>query len=144
MAVKKSASKGSSKSMAKAKKETAAGKKSTASKAVKKPTKITAAKKAYTKMQIQTVIADHVGITKKQVAQVFDVLSEIVSAHLKKGAVGSFKYPDGLVKLDKQRKPAKKARKGVNPLTGEKMTFKAKPACDVVKLRSLKKLKDMV
>jgi len=41
------------------------------------------------------------------------------------------------------RKPATKARKGVNPFTKEEVTFKAKPASTVVKLRPLKGLKDM-
>ena len=35
-------------------------------------------------------------------------------------------------------------RKGINPFTGEETTFKAKPACNVVKIRPLKNLKDMV
>jgi nucleoid DNA-binding protein len=43
-----------------------------------------------------------------------------------------------------KRKPKTKARKGINPFTGEQMMFKAKPARDVVKVRPLKKLKDMV
>ena len=39
---------------------------------------------------------------------------------------------------------AKKARKGVNPFTGEEMMFKAKPASKAVKALALKGLKDMV
>ena len=39
---------------------------------------------------------------------------------------------------------ARKARKGVNPFTGEEMMFKAKPATKVVKATVLKGLKDMV
>ena len=41
------------------------------------------------------------------------------------------------------RKPATKARKGVNPFTKEEVMFKAKPASTVVKVRPLKGLKDM-
>ena len=48
------------------------------------------------------------------------------------------------MKITVQKKPATKARKGVNPFTGEEMMFKAKPARKVVKVRALKKLKEMV
>jgi DNA-binding protein HU-beta len=43
-----------------------------------------------------------------------------------------------------QHKPATKPRKGVNPFTGQEMMFKAKPARNVVRIRPLKSLKDMV
>ena len=39
-------------------------------------------------------------------------------------------------------KPDKKARKGINPFTGEEQMFKAKPASIAVKVRPLKKLKE--
>ena len=47
-------------------------------------------------------------------------------------------------KTTAKRKPATKARKGINPFTGEETIFKAKPARNVVKIRPLKKMKDMV
>jgi hypothetical protein len=43
-----------------------------------------------------------------------------------------------------QHKPATKARKGINPFTGQEQMFQAKPARSVVKVRPLKNLKDMV
>ena len=61
---------------------------------------------------------------------------------MKKSSAGEFTVP-GLMKLIVKSKPAKKARKGINPFTGEEMTFKAKPAQRVVKVRTLKKLKEM-
>lgn len=118
-------------------------------KAVKKvvkpvaPKKIEAAKKMMTKTEMQRVIASHVGITKKQVGEVFCVLTKIIDAHLAKNACGSIKI-EGLMKVDRVNKPAKKARKGVNPFTGEEMMFKARAAHNVVKVRALKKLKEMV
>jgi hypothetical protein len=42
------------------------------------------------------------------------------------------------------KKPATKAREGVNPFTGEKMVFKAKPASKKVRAVALKALKAMV
>ena len=50
----------------------------------------------------------------------------------------------GLLKMRVVKKPARKARKGTNPFTGEEMMFKAKPATKVVKVSALKGLKDMV
>jgi nucleoid DNA-binding protein len=48
------------------------------------------------------------------------------------------------MKIEVKKKPATKARKGINPFTGEATVFKAKPARKVVKIRPLKKMKDMV
>ena len=47
------------------------------------------------------------------------------------------------MKVEVKKKPATKARKGINPFTGEETVFKAKPARRVIKIRPLKKLKDM-
>jgi len=49
----------------------------------------------------------------------------------------------GLMKVKVVRKPATKARPGINPFTGEETIFKAKPARNVVKVQPLKALKDM-
>ena len=70
-------------------------------------------------------------------------MGAMIAADLKKGNVGVFNIP-GLMKVTVQRKPATKARKGINPFTGEPTIFKATPARNVVKVRPLKGLKDMV
>ncbi len=101
------------------------------------------AKKAYTKTELLTTIADRSGVAKKDVGAVLDSLGDVIEAHVKKGAVGSFNLP-GLLKVKTIRKPATKARKGINPFSGEETVFKAKPARTVVKVLPLKKLKDMV
>lgn len=112
--------------------------------AAKKPTRITSAKgKARTKSEVLGIISEHVGISKKEAAQVFDVMGDLIEADLKKGAVGAFNIP-GMMKVMVQRKPATKARKGINPFTKEETIFKAKPARNVVKVRPLKGLKDRV
>ncbi len=103
-----------------------------------------ALKEAMSKSQVLANIAETTELTKKQVQSVLDELSNLVEHHVKKkGGVGSFTLP-GLLKITVIRKPATKARKGINPFTGEETTFKAKPARNVVKVRPLKKLKDMV
>lgn len=117
-----------------------------AKKAVKKanPAKKTVAVKApLTKSAMMDEIAGSTGLTRKQVSSVFDELSTVIERHIKKGAVGQFTLP-GLMKIEVKRKPATKARKGINPFTGEQTIFKAKPARNVVKIRPLKKVKDMV
>ena len=60
---------------------------------------------------------------------------------IKKRGVGEFTIP-GILKITTVKKPARKARKGINPFTGEETMFKAKPASIAVKVRPLKKLKE--
>lgn len=104
---------------------------------------ITSVSKAYTKGQLYVTLAGRTGLNRKEVASMFDELKSIVAAHVKKQGPGQFTLP-GLVKLTVTHKPATKARKGINPFTGEEMMFKAKPARNVVKARALKQLKEMV
>jgi len=65
----------------------------------------------------------------------------LIERSIKKRSLGEFTIP-GLMKITTVKKPATKARKGINPFTGEETTFKAKPASVAVKVRPLKKLKD--
>lgn len=95
-----------------------------------------------TNSEIHSMIAEATGITKKEVASVFDCLGQIINGHVKKNAAGACKIA-GLMKIEVKRKPAVKARKGINPFTGEETMFKAKPARNVVKIKALKKLKEM-
>lgn len=96
----------------------------------------------FTKTQITNEIADNTGLTKKQVNDVLEGLSSVIERHLHKKGAGEFVLP-GLLKIKTVKKPATKARKGINPFTGEETTFKAKPASIAVKAQPLKKLKDM-
>ena len=104
--------------------------------------KTTAIKERYNKTQLLTEIAENTDLTKKQVASVLDELTVLIERHIKKRSGGEFMMP-GLFKIVTQRKPAVKARKGINPFTGEETMFKAKPARTVVKVLPLKKMKDM-
>ena len=56
---------------------------------------------------------------------------------------GVFSIP-GFAKMVVIKKPATKARKGINPFTKEPMVFKAKPARKIVRARPLKAVKDAV
>ena len=105
--------------------------------------KATAISEAYNKTQILNEIAENTGLSKKDVTSVMDELGSLIERHIKKRGAGHFTMP-GLLKITTTRKPATKARKGINPFTGEETTFKAKPARTVIKIRPLKKMKDMV
>ena len=117
--------------------------KQTTKKSVKKASPTTALKSALNKSQIMTTIADSTELSKKEIAAVFEELGSLMHRHLRKGGAGEFTVP-GLMKCVVKRKPATKARKGINPFTGEEIMFKAKPARNVVIIRPLKKLKEMV
>lgn len=106
------------------------------------PKKATAIKEPMTKAQIYTHLAEATNLSKKDVAAVMDELADLMHRHIKKNAAGEFKFP-GLMKVKVVRKPATKARKGINPFTGEETVFKAKPARNVVKVVPLKAMKDM-
>jgi nucleoid DNA-binding protein len=120
-----------------------AAKKKAAKKAAAAPAKrVKAIKDPYTKSQLIASIAEETELTKKQVTSVFDSLTGIIEGHIKRNAAGQFTLP-GLLKMKVVRKPATKARKGINPFTGEETVFKAKPARNVVKILPLKASKEM-
>lgn len=114
--------------------------KKTAAKAA--PAKVKAIKERYSKTQILNHISESTELSRKQVGAVLDELSAIIEGHITKRGAGEFVLP-GLMKIVTVKKPAKKARKGINPFTGEETVFKAKPASIQVKVRPLKKMKEM-
>jgi len=109
----------------------------------KKKAKKAAVKKPMTKSEILTSLSESSGFSKKEIAGVFDDLASLIGKNLNRRGPGVFTIP-GLSKFKVVRKPATKARKGINPFTKEEMMFKAKPARNVVKILPLKALKDMV
>jgi nucleoid DNA-binding protein len=104
-----------------------------------------AKKKAMSKTELVGKIAEATDLTKRDVNAVMESLSECIEKSLGRRGPGVFTLP-GLVKIEKKRVPARKARKGVpNPFKpGELMDIAAKPASTKVKVRPLKNLKDMV
>ncbi|MGB3865332.1 MAG: HU family DNA-binding protein [Xanthobacteraceae bacterium] len=93
------------------------------------------------KAQLIERIATQTELSKRDVKGVMDTLVEVGHKELKKN--GIFLVP-GFAKFVVVKKPATKARKGVNPFTGEAMTFKAKPARKIVRARPVKAAKDAV
>ncbi len=122
-----------------------ARKKTTTRAAASKPAsyKIPKAEKTRTKSEVFSIIADNTGLTRKQVSEVFDVTKEIIAKDLKKTGPEAVNLA-GMMKVTVQRKPATRARKGTNPFTGEPTVFKAKPARNVLKIRPLKAMKELV
>ncbi|MCI0363995.1 MAG: HU family DNA-binding protein [Phycisphaerales bacterium] len=99
--------------------------------------------KPRTKSQIYSEIAESTNLSRKQVAGVFEAMGGLIKRDLSQRGPGIFTVP-GLMKIKRVHKPATKAREGINPFTGQPMTFKAKPARNVVKVLALKGLKTMV
>ena len=121
----------------------------TASKTSKAQTSAAPAKKApairekMTKAKILAHIAEETNLTRGQVGAVLDELEVLVQRHIKKRAVGEFTLPQ-LMTIRAVKRPATKKRMGRNPATGEAVEIAAKPATTVVRVRPLKRLKDMV
>ncbi len=101
--------------------------------------------KSMTKSELLNAIVADTDLTRRQVSEVLESLSAQISRSLGRRGPGMFTLP-GLVKIEKKKVPARKARKGVpNPFNpGELMDVAAKPATTKVKVRALKNLKDMV
>lgn len=124
-------------------KKKAAPRKTTSKAAPRKPGKIAAASKPRSKSEVMSTIAEQTGLSKKEVSSVFDAMGALCKADLSKSGPGVVNL-GGMMKVMVQRKPATKARMGINPFTGEQTMFKAKPARNVVKVRPMKALKDLV
>ena len=96
---------------------------------------------APSKSEVVAQICSDAELSRKQVAAVFESLNGIIKKSLR--GPGVFTFP-GLLKMKVVKKPATKAREGINPFTKEKMMFKAKPASRKVRILPLKSLKALV
>jgi len=88
-----------------------------------------------TKSQIMAALAEKTGLSKKEVVNFMDILTEMAYKEVKKE--GEFVFP-GIGKLVKA---SRKARIGRNPATGEEIKI---PAKTVVKFRVAKAAKDAI
>jgi nucleoid DNA-binding protein len=103
----------------------------------------TAGKKAPTKSQVYTELAEGAGITRKQVQSIFEHLEALVQKHLKKDG-DTFTIP-GLVKMTMRRKKATKGGETkVNQFTGQSYVTQPKPAKNDIRARVPKALKEKV
>jgi nucleoid DNA-binding protein len=100
--------------------------------------------KPMTKSEIYASLAESTGLTRKDIAKVFEELAGLVAKNLGKKGPGQFSLP-GIAKMRAIRKPATKATQKANPFKpGEMMTVKAKPARTDVRIRPIKNLKEML
>ncbi len=95
------------------------------------------------KSQFVAALAEKSGLDKKQATAALDTLNTIVAQQLGKQGPGEVLIP-GLLKLNVVEKPATQQHEGINPFTKETMTYKAKAARKVIKVRTLKALKDAI
>jgi nucleoid DNA-binding protein len=108
------------------------------------PLQLKAITQKQTKVQILKSIAEETGLTLSQVKNVFAAAGHIAKCHLIKRGSGEFAVPEMAIKVVRKTKPATKARQGRNPMTGETITIAAKPKRDVIKIRPLKTLKEVL
>jgi nucleoid DNA-binding protein len=114
--------------------------------AVSKSKPATAAKakpKRMTKAQIYTKLAEDTELTKKQITDVFEKLTNLIKSQISAGSVGEIVLPPGLLKIRRAIRPARDAREGTNPKTREKIIIPAQPEKIVIKARVLKTLSEM-
>ena len=95
------------------------------------------------KSQMFEALAEDSGVTKSEVKKVWGSLERLIEASICERSYGQFTLP-GLMKVTTVRRPAIKARRGINPFTKEEIWFKAKPATTGVRIRALKKMKGFV
>jgi nucleoid DNA-binding protein len=97
--------------------------------------------KLMSKSELIQKVADAHSLSKKDVKSVLESLASVGYKELKKS--GAFVLP-GFAKFVVIKKPATKARKGINPFTKEPTVFKAKPARKIIRARPVKAAKDAV
>lgn len=138
MAAKKPA-KAAPKKAAKAAPKKKAAAKAAPKKAAAKPTPV---KDRWGKSQILNEIAARAEVSRKQATAMIEELASIIGRHIGKNGPGLFVLP-GMFKVSTRKKPAQKAGPGIHPITKQPIMRKAKPASVSVRVRPLKKLKDM-
>jgi len=99
--------------------------------------------KSLSKAEIIAALCESTGLNKPQIVSVFDSLHALIGKNIGPSGPGIITLPN-LLKIKVVRKAATPARTGVNPFTKQEVTFKAKPARNVVKLQALKPLKALV
>lgn len=134
-AAKKPAAKTAAKTTAK--KATAVKKTITVKKTAKK-TKVKFPEK-FTATSMVNYLAEKHELTKIQAKEIFESMFDVINA----GVMGGARVPVGKFgKIYVKIRPARKARKGRNPLTGEEITIPAKRATKVPKFTFSKTFKE--
>ena len=104
---------------------------------------MTEKKKTMSKTEVISRLAEATELSKQQVNTFFDELVKLIGENLNEPGPGVFNLP-GLLKITVKRQEARPERPGINPFTKEEIMIKARPAQNVVKIRPLKRLKEVV
>jgi nucleoid DNA-binding protein len=100
--------------------------------------------KKQTKSEILKVIADETGLSSKAIKEVFIATANLLKSHLMKRGSGEFIMPELGMKIVRKIKAATKKRSGRNPTTGESIIIPAKPKREVIRIKPLKSLKEVI
>ena len=93
------------------------------------------------KSQLVERISTATELSKRDVKNVMETLTDVGHKELKKNGIFVL---HGFAKFVVVKKPARPAREGINPFTGQKQKFAAKPASKAVRARPVKAVKDAV
>lgn len=100
-------------------------------------------KKRLSKSQFVATVAEKSQLSRKEVTSTLQIMNALVAQQLGARGPGEVVIP-GLLKLSVVNKPATRRHEGFNPFTKEPMTYKAKAARKLIKVRPLQALKDAV
>jgi len=98
-------------------------------------------KEQLTRSDLARHVSEQSGVSLKDTKAVLAAFESALLGSVHKKGARIFTLP-GLLKITVQDVPAKKARMGRDPFTGQERMFAAKPASVKIKARALKKLKD--
>ena len=93
------------------------------------------------KSQFLKVLSEKSGLNELQAGTALDTINAIITQQLGKQGPGEVLIP-GLLKLNVVERPATGQHEGIHPLTREPMTYKAREARKVIRVRPLKALMD--
>ena len=105
--------------------------------------KAAAKQKPLSKSETFSTLAERTGLTKKEISSVFEEMTKLIDENLAKKGPRVFNIP-GLMKIYVHLRKAAPARMGRNPQTGAEVQIPARPAKEVIKVRALKGLKEMI
>lgn len=102
-----------------------------------------ATSKRMSRSQFLAALAEKSGLDEKQAIAALDTINAIVTQQLSQRGPGEILIP-GLLKLNVVEKPATGQHEGIHPFTREPMTYKARAARKVIRVRPLKSLMDAI
>merc|ERR1719326_1857965 len=97
--------------------------------------------KYLSKSQVYEALVHKSEVDKKVVKRVMENFVDLLQDELRKKKMFML---HGVAKFVVKHRPARKAKKGINPFTREPCVFKARPACKLVRARVAKACKDSV